>query len=247
MSEDIKRKIEIDARTIENISVLCGLSGLEVPEVITGSFIESAHKRVKEILLNLKKQSDEGNSATEKLTAQVKELNNKINNLKEELRKAKRGTPAETEKLQETTKPETSAEEKSLKPRDPKAPDQISDILIIANLGVIMHQLKILFSKAGCKATLVKSYSEAIGELKERSYDCILFDMSTTTENELMLVEALRKATEICHSNTLILVLTIPSKDKKFLDKIKAKGADIIVEKHESWHMNILTELKLVS
>jgi BarA-like signal transduction histidine kinase len=245
MNTEHKNKLEVDSKTVENISLLCSLAGLETPEVITSDFIETAHKRIKEVLLNLKKQADEGNSTTEKLSEQIKELNNKINDLKKQLSETKKA-PAQNDTTNNSKETQKDTP-KETETRELKPPGQIQDILIIANLGVIMHQLKILFSKSGCKVTLVKNYSEAIGELKDRSYDCILFDMSTTTENDMMVIEALRKATKICHSNTLIMVLTVPSREKKLFDKLKSRGADIIVEKHESWHMNILKELKLVS
>lgn len=232
-------KIEIDSKTIEAISSLCCLSGLDAPGVINVDFIETANKRIKEILLSLKGQSEENNKQIEDLKKQVLDLKKHI----EELKKSYDSTKS----TEEHRKTETGTTEKtSDSTGEPRIPGKIQNILIIANLGVIMHQLKILFNKSGCKVTLVKSYTEAIGELKLQPYECILFDMPGTHENDLALIEALRKATEICHTETLILVLIVPSKDKKLIQKIKTKGANIIIEKHESWHMNILKELKLV-
>lgn len=231
-------KIEIDSKMIEALSTLCELSGIEVPDVINLETIETTTKRLKDILLNLKNTCNENNKQLEDSKKQINELKKHIDDLKKKMEEPKaQESSNKSEKEKDSTESETIDASRD--------PSKIHNILIIANLGVIMHQLKILFNKFGCKVTLVKSYSDAIGELKQQSYECILFDMSTLTENDFMLLEGLKKATDICHTNTLIVTLIIPTKDKKIMKQLKNKGADIIVEKHESWHMNILKELKL--
>jgi PleD family two-component response regulator len=239
MSTEKNLKIEIDTKTIQTIGVLCELSGLEIPEVIKADFIENVSKRIKDIILSLKNQLEQSNN-------QLEELKKQNQNLKKQVDDLKKTTDQPKSALTTTETKETQKEEVESTPTT-ELPSKIQNILIIANLGVIMHQLKILFSKFGCKVTLVKSYPEAISELKLQSYECILYDMNAFTENELMLVEALKKATEICHTSTILAVLVIPLKDKALAKKLKSKGVDIIIEKHESWHMNIMKELKLVS
>lgn len=239
MSTEKNLKIEIELKTIQAIGTLCELSGLDIPDTITAEFIESASKRIKDIILSLKNQGDQAN-------AQVEDLKKEIQNLKKQLEDSKSKKDEKTEDKQKE-RPSEEAVTVASDPNKPVGATNIQNILIIANLGVIMHQLKILFAKFGCKVTLVKSYSEAIGELKQQGYDCIIFDMTTNNENELMVIEALKKATEICNTKTLLVLLALPTKDKNMFKKLKSKGADIIIEKQESWHMNIIKELKLAS
>lgn len=241
MSENKNIKLEIDSKTIEILSNLCSLSGLEVPEVINSEFLEAVQKRVKDILISLKNQTSKATEGTEELSSKINKLNNEISKLKEQLKQAKSNITTTEITTQEAPQAKETAETK----REHKRPDKIQNILIISNLGVIMHQLKVLFTNFGCKVTSVKSYSEAIIQLKDQAYECILFDMATTTESDLMLVEALRKATEICETDTLIVSLLLPARDKSMVDKIKKKGADIVIYKYESWHINILKELGL--
>lgn len=251
MSENKNIKLELDSETIKNIATFCELSGLEIPEVITSEFIERSSGRVKEVLIKLKEQIGKLKEQADDSEKKIEELKTQKADLKHKLQDSK--TTGTSEDSKEDTKEEKKKErptknseeddEKNSKPREVKG--NINSILIIANIGLIMHQLKILFQKFGCQVTSVKSYSEAIAELKEKEYDCILFDMQSVAEHDLMLVEALRKATEICHTDTVIVILILPIKDKKSLKKIKTRGADIIIQKHESWHMNILKELKI--
>jgi CheY-like chemotaxis protein len=232
-------KLEIDSKTIEVISNICELSGQEIPESINTPFLEMTSKRIKDILIALKNQLEESSKSIDDSKKQTHELKKIVEDQKKYIEELK-GNPHPETKREET---QNNSESSATTEKTP--PDQIKNILIIANIGVIMHQLKILFNKSGCNVKSVKSYTEAIGELKHNSYECILFDMSTATDNDLMLVEALKKATEICHTNTLIVILTAPIRDKNLMKTLKSKGADIIIEKQESWHMNILKELKL--
>lgn len=268
-------KIELDNKTIQAIAKLCEVSGLEVPALIDLTFIESVTKRLKDIIVALKNQSENNNAQIEDYKKLINSLKRQIEELKSDLESVKIEqenasiaiTKASEPNIQEQNhsfeehfeeiEPEHKEKkeireikehrkiDKDAEHRSPIMPSKIQNILIIANLGVIMHQLKILFSKFGCKVSLVKSYQEAIGELKQQAYECIIFDMSTMTENDYMLVEALRKATEICNTETLVVTLITPSKEKRVIKKLKSKGADIVIEKVESWHMHIIEELKL--
>lgn len=255
MTKDKNVKIEIDTKTIQKISSLCELSGLETPDVINNDFIERAYTRIKDLLINLKKQTDQGKNKQEEDLKQLEKYKTDIDDLKKQLGKAL-NTPqepaAETPKEKKSEpvaikpkKQENEDENEEYRPKN--LPSSIDNILVIANIGVIMHQLKVLFKKFGCKINSVKNYAEAIKELKQQEYNCILFDIQTITDHDLMLIEALRKATEICHTDTTIVILTLPLKDKKTFKQIRSKGADIIIEKNESWHMNILKELKIIN
>lgn len=254
MTKEQNTRIEFDSQTIKAVATLCELSGLEIPEVINSEFLGKSSNRIKDLIIQLKKQIETLKEQTSGDNEKLDEYKNKLADLKsqiEELKKKGKEAPTTEEKTKPATKnkktADQNAEDESDETNRPPRKANIRNILIIANIGLIMHQLKILFTKFGVQVTSVKNYTEAIGELKENEYDCILFDMQATSDNDLMLVEAIRKATEICNSDTTIVALTIPLKDKKKFKLIKSKGADIIIEKHESWHMNILKELKIAS
>lgn len=256
MSTKKSTRIEIDTDTIQAICSLCELAGMETPDVIKTDFIEKAQKRIKEILLNLKKQNETHTEETSKLKEESEKLEKKVKSLQDKLDK-KPGSSETKDEDEDSTEETKEKKSKRTKKKDqsetsdkktPRTrPTEINDILIIANLGVIMHQLKILFTKFGCNVSLVKNYTEAIGELKGQDYDCILFDMPSTHENDVMLLDALRKATEICETDTIIVALILPARDKAIPQMLKNKGADIVIEKNESWHVNILAELNLAS
>ena len=248
MAKEQNIKIEIDSKTIQIISSICELSGLETPEIINNDFIKKAHTRLKELLISMKKQSDQEKTKQEDDLKQIEKYKAQIDDLKHQLEKALKAPKDTTIEAPKTSGPEQKITEpdEHKEPKERILPSSIDNILVIANMGVIMHQLKVLFKKFGCKINSVKNYAEAIKELKQQEYNCILFDIQTITDNDLMLIEALRKATEICHTDTTIVILTLPLKEKKTFQQIRSKGADIIIEKNESWHLNILKELKII-
>ncbi|MGD9579853.1 MAG: response regulator [Vampirovibrionia bacterium] len=262
-------KIEIDSKTIQTISTICELSGLETPDIINNEFLEKAYHRIKELMINLKKQVDTDKNKQEEDLKIIEKFKSDITELKSQLEKSLKTaqknieaskqdevtveTTQQEDIEEETTTPKTEIEipEHKAEPREEYTPKPVTttidNILVIANIGVIMHQLKVLFRKFGCKINSVKNYTEAIRELKQQEYNCILFDIQTVTKNDLMLIEALRKATEICHTDTTIVILTLPIKEKRMFKQLRAKGADLIIEKNESWHITILKELKIIN
>lgn len=261
-------KFQFDSETISTLAKMCELSGLEIPEVIDSNFLSKVLARLKELIINLKNQIEEKQGNVTEHEKTIEELNASITKLKEDLKKGtdtsieedttnkteqkpekteEKPTEEKTEATVEVTDIQTkkqTTKEKNSK-RKPHIKSNISKILIIANIGAIMHQLKVIFKKYGRDVTLVKNYSEAIKELKESHFDCILFDMATSSDNDIMIVEALRKATEIQNTDTTLAILMIPNKEGA--KKAREKGADLVIEKHESWHINILSELKITT
>ena len=259
MSKNEPTKIEIDSKTIKAIATVCELSGLEMPDVLTTNIIDKSAKRIKELLLKLKNQTEKQKEQLENDTTTIEDLKKRNDEFKQQIVEFKdqlkdlnayvehSKNQSITEKLTEKNKKEDIDNDDESEDKTPRIKSNIKKILIIANIGVIMHQLKVLFRKVGCQVTSVKTYSEGIGQLKDNKFDCILFDIQAANENDLMLIEGLKKATDICHADTTIVVLVLPMKDKKTPKLLKSKGASVIIEKHESWHINILDELKIES
>lgn len=126
-----------------------------------------------------------------------------------------------------------------------KAALEIKNILVIAYHGIISQQIKFILAKFGCKVTMIKDYESAVTELVQESYDCIIYDLLTLNNEDYLSIESLRKSADISSENTLILTLVPSQKNKKDHKKIRDKGADIVVEKIDSWHVNIVKELNL--
>jgi len=204
---------------------------------------EDYKKQIEELTNNTEdyiKQLEELKTTNENYRIQLTEVKKQVEGMKDKISRKESNSNLSFEEEEEE---EEEAEEDKKQIEIPK----INNILIIANLGVIMHQLKILFSKFGCTVTLVKTYKEAVDKLKETPFECIMIDISAVSDQDLKLIEATRKATDVCHPKPLILALIVAIKDKAVKKNIKSKDADIVIEKDESWHNNLLKELKLVS
>lgn len=117
-------------------------------------------------------------------------------------------------------------------------------VLVISNLGVISHQIKKLVSKNEITVTIAQNVVEGINELKnEKTYSYIVYDTQLPTEQDFATIQGLKKAIEICHSNTTLIVLIKPIRDKKLKQQLFTEGANKVLEKSESWHQQLLKEL----
>ena len=81
-------KIEIDSKTIQIISAICELSGLETPDIINNEFLEKAYHRIKELMINLKKQVDADKNKQEEDLKIIEKFKSEITELKSQIEKS---------------------------------------------------------------------------------------------------------------------------------------------------------------
>jgi CheY-like chemotaxis protein len=114
-------------------------------------------------------------------------------------------------------------------------------ILIAGEIGIIAFQLKQALSRLGAEVTISKDVGEAVTEYQKQAHSLVLIDLYMPTEREgLIVLRDIRKIAASMERQPDILVLSIPSKDKRLQEACKSSGADVYLEKNEGWHKRVV-------
>jgi len=113
-------------------------------------------------------------------------------------------------------------------------------ILIVDDLGIIIHQLEILFKKLGFEVTTSKELYDAINQYKKKDFGYVIMDLFLPTEREgFMLLDEVKKLSLFCKLNTRIIVMSTSPKSE-YKEKCINRGAEFYVEKSIGWQKNVI-------
>lgn len=161
-----------------------------------------------------------------------------INQAVEVLKQRLAGAPPALASLSEGGNPASAA----VPPRRGRTSDlKGQKILIAGEIGIIAFQLKQALGRLGAEVTISKDVGEAVTEYQKQVHPLVLIDLYMPTEREgLIVLREIRKISAAMAHQPDILVLSIPSKDKRLQEACKSSGADVYLEKTEGWHKRVV-------
>lgn len=123
--------------------------------------------------------------------------------------------------------------------QDLSRPDN-NRVLLIGQLGNIMHQIKQLLKRHDAVVSIAKNTEEAIAEFQRQDYGMVIIDVMLTNEQDGMIVlNEIRNLASVCQIQTNIIMLMSSTKDKALCEKMQAKGVALLLEKSEGWQGNL--------
>ena len=108
-------------------------------------------------------------------------------------------------------------------------------VLIVDDLGVIVHQLSIAFQKMNMWVVSAKEIFDALDKFKKQHFDLVIMDLFIPTDREgFMLLSEIKKVMNMRDKDTKIVVITASSK-KEYRKLCLSRGADYFFEKTTGW------------
>lgn len=118
--------------------------------------------------------------------------------------------------------------------------NQIKQILIVDDLGVITFQLETMFSKNNYEVTVSQEIYDAISKFKRGNFDIVIIDLFIPTEREgFLLLDELKKMAQIKKQDIKIGVITASAK-KEHKIACRQKGVAFYMEKSNNWQKDLI-------
>jgi len=114
-------------------------------------------------------------------------------------------------------------------------------VLIVDDLGVIVHQLSVALQKMNMWVVSAKEIFDALDKFKKQHFDLVIIDLFIPTDREgFMLLSEIKKVMKMRNKHTKIVVITASAK-KEYKKMCLARGADYFFEKSAGWQ-NVLAK-----
>lgn len=230
---------------------------------ISNRMIEELKNKANKFKLELKKINDAPPSKKNTSNNTYKDLEEEKNIISTNLNNNNESISPETENKTYEIQPQETPEYKqenvfqletnrlskqikqSSEKKNSMGPQAIQNAMVIGKIGLILHQVKLTLSKFGCNVEIAKNDYEAISEIKNKNFQCIVIDIKEISEDDFSIIDIVKKATNICGKETTIVALVQSIKEKKIAKELKIRGAEVIIEKTDGWQNTLANELNL--
>lgn len=119
-------------------------------------------------------------------------------------------------------------------------PENSQKILIIDDLEVSIHQLKLLLNKSGYNVVVARTVEEAIQEIKKQEFKHIFIDLfMPDSQDGLDLLKFIKSPANTSKDYKAIVISG--TEDKKLINKCFELGADEFISKSLHWHKDVLS------
>lgn len=133
-----------------------------------------------------------------------------------------------------------SSVQASAPPTEEKHVNRPKSVLVVDDLGIVIHQLSLILRKASFEVVTSQEVSDAIEKYKSKDFGYAVLDLYLPTDREgLYLLERIKKLSLLCKLNTKIIVMSAVTR-QSYKDLAKAHGADLFIEKAQGWQKKLI-------
>ncbi len=125
----------------------------------------------------------------------------------------------------------------------PGANGRHKKILLVGQLGIVLHQIKQILSPLDAQITLAKNIENAVVCYQQEHPSLIVIDLLMPSKREGMaLLQAIRQLSRQANiqPEPEIIILNSSSNDEQVNEACHAQGANHDLDKHDKWQQGIL-------
>ena len=109
-------------------------------------------------------------------------------------------------------------------------------VMLVGQLAIVMHQLKIMLIHEGAEVIIAKDYYEAIRFFQRQDFNLVIVDVETTsTYLDLLTIEDISTLSRLSKMALGIVAIAAGDKDASLRKQAISKGANLFVEKTDGW------------